>query len=93
VELSDFQLVPEPPINLSVGVDPSGGIALRVTDPPAGTIIIEYSSDLTSDSWDRVLSPVWTTLSGGDLEWVDDGTLTDGMPEMRFYRVGMEEAP
>ena len=93
VELSDFQLVTEPPINLSVKSDPSGGMTLRVTAPPAGAIIIEYSSNLRSDSWDRVLFPAWTTLPGGDLEWVDDGTLTGGIPERRFYRVDMAEAP
>jgi len=53
--------------------------------------VIEYASDLRGGTWTPVPSPVFTWPGPGIGQWVDDGTLTDGLKvPFRWYRVRLK---
>jgi len=47
---------------------------------------VDYSTNLAT-GWQSVMSPIFTTPEPGVLEWLDDGTLTGGNGDEKFYRL------
>lgn len=78
---------PASPVQIPIGritVTP-GGVKIEWQAPTSYRFNVEYSD---------VLPPVWTTIPGGPITstdgnftFTDDGTLTGGLPPIRFYRI------
>ena len=50
---------------------------------------VEYSNDLLT--WNVATGAAFTNPSTGISEWIDDGTLTGGLPGVRrSYRIGLQ---
>lgn len=50
-----------------------------------------YADDPAAETWSAIDSPAFTQPAPGLHEWVDDGTLTGGLPATgRSYRIGMK---
>lgn len=71
---------------LSINRENSGATTLRFAFAASHQYVIEYSSDL--QTWSALTTPALTYYAAPGLaEWRDDGSLTGGLGNVRFYRV------
>jgi T5SS/PEP-CTERM-associated repeat protein len=74
---------------LTMSCHADGCIAVRFQFASDRSYRIEYSNDLVE--WRAVAGATLTSPAAGLGEWVDDGSLTGGLPEkLRFYRVCLQ---
>jgi hypothetical protein len=62
----------------------TGGFKIEWSASPADEFVIEYAND-PSGPWTDI--PGTVTSGDGEFSFVDDGTLTGGLPPQRFYRL------
>jgi hypothetical protein len=58
---------------------------IRFEELPGRTHTVQFSVNLVT--WTNVSGATYTSPSPGTLQWVDNGSLTGGLPAIRFYRV------
>jgi T5SS/PEP-CTERM-associated repeat protein len=74
---------------LSVTLNGAGHSVVRFQSVTGKSYRVEYSDNFTT--WSEATGATFTNPSPGVSEWVDDGTLTGGLPAAgRAYRIGLQ---
>jgi hypothetical protein len=69
----------------SITEDMLGRYVIRFQSVAGKNYEVQYSNDLVL--WSAVVGATFTEPAPGAMEWIDDGTLTGGLPATRSYRV------
>jgi fibronectin-binding autotransporter adhesin len=73
---------------ISVTLNASGHAVVRFPFVFTKSYRVEYSDDLVT--WTSISNPVLGNPLPFVAEWIDDGTLTGGLPNGRYYRIGLQ---
>ena len=72
----------------SIARDPLGRYAIQFQSVEGKSYWVEYANALTN--WQTVNGAFFTQPASNHLQWIDDGSLTGGLPPRRAYRIRLQ---
>jgi hypothetical protein len=74
----------------AIATNGAGSLVVQFQCVTGKTYAVEFNDDVASGGWSTATGAVINTVAPGGCEWLDDGTLTGGLPAgERAYRVNL----